>query len=134
MLTSRREACPRGLSQLQRLGLESTHASISSNPTALQDFFQLLRPGLDILRPGKPAKGAKGPGLQHFTAEMFRELHGIEPHQVPLPPPLPFPFAIWPSSVNAANDGVLRKVLCWRQLPYRVNSLRSCVGSGTSGL
>ncbi len=48
----------------------------------LQDFFQLLRPGLDILRPGKPAKGARGPGLQHFTADTFREQFGIEPHQV----------------------------------------------------
>ena len=47
-----------------------------------QDFFQLLRPGLDILRPGKPAKGARGPGLQHFTADTFREQFGIEPHQV----------------------------------------------------
>jgi hypothetical protein len=52
------------------------------SPLPAQDFFQLLRPGLDILRPGRPAKGARGPGLQHFTADSFREQFGIEPHQV----------------------------------------------------
>jgi hypothetical protein len=54
----------------------------SAAAMCLQDFFQLLRPWLDILRPGRPAKGAKGPGLQDVKADSFREQYGIEPHQV----------------------------------------------------
>lgn len=82
-------------------------AGLCSIPSLLfaQDFFQLLRPGLDILRPGKPAKGAKGPGLQHFTADTFREEFGIEPHQVnqactnsKLKRPARFPISVAPHS------------------------------------
>lgn len=48
----------------------------------LQDFFQLLRPGIDILRPGKPAQGSRAPGLVHFTHDNFREKYnGLEPQQ-----------------------------------------------------
>lgn len=51
----------------------------------LQDFFQLLRPGLQLLRP--PKKDARdGPGIiagfVAYNSDAFREEFGVEPWQV----------------------------------------------------
>ncbi len=50
----------------------------------MQDFFQMLRPGLQLLRP--PKKDARdGPGIVAgfvaYNSDAFREEFGIEPWQ-----------------------------------------------------
>ena len=51
---------------------------------SMQDFFQMLRPGLQLLRP--PKKDARGgPGVVAsfvaYNSEAFREEFGVEPWQ-----------------------------------------------------
>ena len=51
----------------------------------MQDYFQLLQPGLQLLRP--PKKDYKGPlqgGMVPYTSQVFQEEWGIQPNQVNL--------------------------------------------------
>ena len=51
----------------------------------MQDYFQLLQPGLQLLRP--PKKDYRGPlqgGMVPYTSQVFQEEWGIQPNQVNL--------------------------------------------------
>ena len=56
---------------------------------AAQDFFQVLRPGLQLLRPPKKdARDGAGivAGFVGYNYDAFKQEFGVEPWQV-LPPP-----------------------------------------------
>ena len=66
-------------------GVQLLHHVLSSAPwLALQDYFQLLRPGLQLLRP--PKKDAQPhtlvAGMQPYTAASFQAEWGVRPDQV----------------------------------------------------
>ena len=47
-----------------------------------QDFFQLLRPGLQIFRFAKKDQKGLINGLVPYSATAFEEEYGVKPHQV----------------------------------------------------
>ena len=56
--------------------------SSQQHPLCMQDFFQLLQPGLQMLRPPSKERSEKTvAGLAPFTAADFETLHGLRPDQ-----------------------------------------------------
>ena len=53
----------------------------------MQDFFQLLQPNLQLLRPAKKGEGSKTltGGLVPYTQQVFEAEYGLKPSQVHLP-------------------------------------------------
>ena len=53
----------------------------------MQDFFQLLQPNLQLLRPAKKGEGSKTltGGLVPYTQQAFEAEFGLKPSQVHLP-------------------------------------------------